>query len=120
VTAGQITAPYRQISTSLLIAALAAAFGIGLLTGLLAPRTASQGAQAAANVGGVSVTTGSGTYADYLALLRAKRDLQAAANVGGVHKPSALAAPAAAQQASASQDVRGGHDIRLPTRVGGP
>jgi hypothetical protein len=88
--------------------------------GSASPRTVSQGAQAAANVGGVSVATGSGTYADYLALLRAKRDLQVAANLGAVHKPSALAAPAAAQQGSASQDVRGGHDIQLPTRVGGP
>jgi len=51
VTAGQITAPYRQIRTSLLLAALAVAFGLGLLVGLVAQRTANPGALAITNGG---------------------------------------------------------------------
>jgi hypothetical protein len=51
MTAGQITAPYRQIRTSLLLAALAVAFGIGLLVGLVAQRAPNPGAQVMTNVG---------------------------------------------------------------------
>ncbi len=85
MTAGQITAPYRQIRTSLLVAALAVTFGMGLLAGLAVPRTAGQVAHAAANAGVVASSTGSGTSVDTgAANLRGKRDFQAAANAGVV------------------------------------
>jgi hypothetical protein len=51
VTAGQIATSFRQIRTSLLVAALAAAFGLGLLIGLVAQRAASPGALAITNGG---------------------------------------------------------------------
>ena len=51
MTAGQIAAPYRQIRTSLLLAALAAAFGLGLLIGLVAQRASNPGALAISNGG---------------------------------------------------------------------
>ena len=152
MTAGQITARYRQIRTSFLVTGLAVTFGIGLLAGLVASRTVGQGVQvrAGANAGVVTAATGSGTYADKLALLRAQRELQAAANGRAVQKPSAFvptpaldttkpyltiqqgivvppgafvapaADPAAARPGGGSPDIRGGHNIQLPTRIGGP
>ena len=119
MTAGQIAAPYRQIRPSLLVAALVVTFAIGLLTGLAAQRVVGQGAQAAANPGGVAVATGSGTFADRFASIRAKYQLQAAAAVGAVNKPSAfVAAPAAGQVTVGSRITADGQDIQLGTRFG--
>jgi len=117
LTAGQIATPYRQVRISLLVAALAVTFGVGLLTGLVAQRTVGLGAQAAANPGGVAVATGSGTYADALALHFAKRDLQAAANAAAV-PPSAFVAAPAAVGAIRSVITADGQDIQLGTRFG--
>ncbi len=63
MTAGQIAAPYRQIRTSLLVAALAVAFGIGLLIGLVAQRAGNPGTQAIANVGAPAAVAGADSRA---------------------------------------------------------
>ena len=47
MTAGQIATPYRQIRTSLLVAAVIVTFGIGLLAGLNVSRIADHGTTAA-------------------------------------------------------------------------
>ncbi len=117
MTAGQIATPYRQVRISLLVAALAVTFGVGLVTGLVAQRTVGLGAQTVANPGGVAVATGSSTYADRLALHFAKRDLQAAANAAAV-PPSAFVAAPAAVGAIRSVITADGQDIQLGTRFG--
>jgi hypothetical protein len=63
VTAGQIAAPYRQIRTSLLVAALAVAFGLGLLIGLVGQRAAITGGQAATTVGVPAAVAGANARA---------------------------------------------------------
>ncbi len=63
MTARQIAAPYRQIRTSLLVAALAVAFGVGLLIGLVAQRAVNPGTQAIANVGAPAAVAGADSRA---------------------------------------------------------
>jgi hypothetical protein len=88
MTAGQIAAPYRQIRTSLLFAALAVAFGIGLLIGLVAQRAANPGALAITNVGAAAAVAGANSRAGAPAAitggaqsLRGAQDFRAAAGV---------------------------------------
>ena len=83
MTAGQISTPHRQIRTSLLVTALAVTFGSGLLTGLLAPRTIGQDAQAASKAGVVAASTGGGTLAAVATNPRRWAELQAAEIGGG-------------------------------------
>jgi hypothetical protein len=83
LTAGQISTPNRQIRTSLLVAVLAVTFGTGLLTGLLAPRTVGQGAQAVSKAGVVAAPTGGGTLAAVATDPQRLAELQAAEIGGG-------------------------------------
>jgi hypothetical protein len=83
LTAGQISTPYRQIRAPLLVAALAVTFGGGLLTGLLAPRTVGQGAEAASKAEGVAAPTGGSTLVAVATSPQQLAELQAAEIGGG-------------------------------------
>ena len=50
MTAGQFATPHRQVQASMLVAALVVAYAVGLLTGLVVPRTVGHGAQIAGTV----------------------------------------------------------------------
>jgi hypothetical protein len=139
VTAGQITAPYRQIRTSLLLAALAVAFGLGLLVGLVAQRTANPGALAITNGGAPEAAAAANSRVGAPAVdtgaqnVRGAQDIQAAAGgssigvapvlnpkpyltlQGGLVFPDSVAAAGAVD--TGAQNFRGAQDIR--TTAGG-
>ena len=102
MTAGQIAAPHRQIGTPLLVGALIVAFGVGLVTGLVAPRTVGQSAPAAVTVSAVHQPS---------ALVAAPAGAQAAA-------------PVAALQGAGAPAIRGAQNFRearpAAIRFGGP
>jgi hypothetical protein len=83
LTAGQISTLYRQIRAPLLVAALAVTFGSGLLTGLLAPRTVGQGAEAASKAEVVAAPTGGSTLAAVATNPQRLAELQVAEIGGG-------------------------------------
>ena len=58
MTTGQVPKRYRQVRTTVLVGALAVTFGVGLLGGLVVPRTIGQTAQAAGDAGVVASSTG--------------------------------------------------------------
>ena len=65
MTAERIATPYRQVRTTVLVGALAVTFGVGLLGGLVVPRTIGPTAQGAGNGGVVASSTGSGISAHF-------------------------------------------------------
>ena len=100
MTAGQFATPHRQVQASILVAALVVAYAVGLLTGLVVPRTVGQGAQIA---GTVSVLHPVIPFTAPFSSM-----------------------PAAARQGVGVQDFRGAQDLRAAqdsqqaTRLGGP
>jgi hypothetical protein len=133
VTAGQITAPYRQIRTSLLVAALAVAFGIGLLIGLVAQRAASPGALAMTNSGAPAAAAAANSRVGAPAVdtgaqnLRGSQDIRAAAGGSSIGVTPVLdpkpyltvqsgVVPGSVSTAGAvdtgAQNFRGAQDIR--------
>ena len=140
MTAGQITAPYRQIRTSLLLAALAVAFGLGLLVGLVAQRTANPGALAITNGGAPEAAAAANSRVGAPAVdtgaqnLRGAQDSRAAAGgssigVAPVLDPNpyltvqAGVAPGGVSAAGAvdtgAQNFRGVQDIRAASSATG-
>ena len=98
MTAGQIAAPYRQIRTSLLVAALAVAFGLGLLIGLVAQRAANTGALAITNGGAPAAVAGANSRVGAPAVdfgaqnFRGAQDIRAASSGPGMSSPDLSAA----------------------------
>ncbi len=130
MTAGQIATPYRQIRTPMLLAALIATFGIGLLTGLVASGTVGRGAQAAAIVSAVqhpsvlaAPLAGAPAAAPQAIDTQDFRGLQDFRAAEGI---LAAGAPAAAPQGVDTQNLRGLQDFRAAEnsqpapRLGGP
>jgi hypothetical protein len=139
MTAGQIAAPYRQIRTSLLVAALAVAFGLGLLIGLVGQRAAITGGQAATTVGVPAAVAGAnaragapvGTISD--GQNRGAQDFRAATGgssigvtpaldpkpyltiQGGVVVPGSASAAGAVD--TGAQSLRGAQDFRAAAGV---
>ena len=92
MTAGQIATSFRQIRTSLLVAALAAAFGLGLLIGLVAQRAASPGALAITNGGAPGSVSAAGAVDTGAQNFRGVQDIRAAASGPGMSSPDSSAA----------------------------
>jgi hypothetical protein len=136
MTAGQIAAPYRQIRTSLLFAALAVAFGIGLLIGLVAQRAANPGALAITNVGAAAVVVGANSRAGAPAGItgdgqnfRGEQDFRAATGGSSIGVTPALdpkpyltvqdgivVPPSSSAIKADGQDFRGAQDFRAAAR----
>ena len=66
MTISQIGMPYRQVRTSLLVAALLVTFGVGLLAGLNVSRFADRGTSAAP-IGAAALSSGRQASAAYQA-----------------------------------------------------
>jgi hypothetical protein len=114
---------HRQIHTSLFVAALVVAFGIGLLTGLVALRTAGQGAPTVAHVSTVAAPVAVAPAAAWPGLTANGQDLKLAALVGliSTHPTAhvnAVAAPAVAPAAARSALTANGQDLKLAALVG--
>jgi hypothetical protein len=126
MTAGQIATPYRQSRTPLFVAAVIIAFGIGLVTGLVGPRTIGQGAQAAATVGAVAAPAGARSVGVAGALDLGTQDFRGARDLGAANHPAAAATLPVAVSADDSRDFRGARDFQAAqdhqpaTRFGGP
>lgn len=130
MTAGQFTTPHRQVQASMLVAALVVAYGVGLLTGLVVPRTVSQGAQIAGTVSAVQQPS---ALAVQLAGVpaaapqgvdtknfRGLQDFRAAEGIQHVGVPVTAPQGVDTQYFRGAQDFRAAEDSQRATRLGGP
>ncbi len=129
MTAGQFATPHRQVQASMLVAALVVAYGVGLLTGLVVPRTVSQGTQIGGTVsavhqpsalavplGGVPVAAPQGVDTQNFGGLQDFR----AAGIQHVGVPVTGPQGVDTQNFRGLQDFRAAQDSQVRTRLGGP
>lgn len=135
MTAGQIAAPYRQLRTSLLVAALAVAFSLGLLLGLVAQRVAISGGRAATIVGVPAAVAGANARAGAISdgqNFRGAQDFRAATGSVGVAPVLDTSLPYLTVQGgvvipgigsatgsvdTGAQNLRGAQDVRAAARA---
>lgn len=116
MTVGQFATPYWQIRRPLLVAALIVAFGIGLLTGLVASRTVGQGTPTAATVSAVQQPSAfTVPLAGVPAAARqgiGAQDFRGPQDFRAAQDSQPAGVPAAARQGIGAQEFRGARDFQ--------
>jgi hypothetical protein len=130
MTAGQFATPHRQVQASMLVAALVVAYGVGLLTGLVVPRTVGQETQIAGPIGAVhQLVPFTAPFASMPAAARqgtGVNGFRGAQDFRAAQDSQPASAPVTARQGTGVTDYRGAQDLRAAqdsqraTRLGGP